>query len=292
MNLTLLYTILALSAMGTISAIVLYFVSKKFHVQEDPRISKVNDVLPGVNCGACGYTGCRAFAEAIIQSDMPGTLFCPVGGDDCMKEISSILGIETKEVVRMIPVVRCNGACENRPRTSRFDGPSSCAVLLTLYDGDTGCSYGCLGQGDCAESCKFGAITMDPVTRLPVIDDSKCVSCGACVESCSKNLISMRPAGPRDRKIYVACKSEDRGGVARKYCSVACIGCGKCVQVCPFDAITIENNLATIDPEKCKLCRKCVPVCPTKAIVEVNFPPRKPKPESIDEIGKKLATGS
>jgi len=275
MNLTLISTILTLSAMGSVAAIILYFVSRKFYVHEDPRIDQINDILPGANCGGCGYAGCRAFAEAIVSAGNLEGFSCPVGGSQCMEEISKVLGVEAAEVVPLIPVVHCNGTCENRPRTSRFDGASSCAVVLSLYDGDTGCSYGCLGQGDCVASCEFGAMSMNPVAMLPEVNDDKCVACGACVRACSRNLISMHKRHPKNRKIYVSCKSEEKGGLARKSCSVACIGCGKCVNICPFDAIIIENNLASIDPDKCRMCRKCVDVCPTGAIMEVNFPPRK-----------------
>ena len=132
-------------------------------------------------------------------------------------------------------------------------------------------------MGDCVTVCDFDAIHMNPLTGLPEVIDEKCVACGACVEACPKNLIELRKKAPKDRKIYVSCRNMDKGGVARKACSVACIGCGKCQKECNFDAITIENNLAFIDSDKCKLCRKCVSVCPTNAIIELNFPPRKIK---------------
>jgi len=198
-----------------------------------------------------------------------------------MDNIARILGRTADVSIKKIAVVRCNGTCENRPRTNIYDGASKCTIAAALYGGDTGCSFGCLGLGDCVDSCLFDAIHINPETMLPEVVEDKCTACGACVKACPKNLIELRKQGPKSRRIYVSCMNKDKGGVARKSCEVACIGCSKCQQVCPFDAITIENNLAYIDDDKCRLCRKCVPVCPTNSILELNFPPRKePKEET------------
>ncbi len=270
-------TVLTLAILGTVAALVLYFVAQKFKVFEDPRIDQVEEVLPAANCGGCGFPGCRAFAEALVKSDDISALNCPVGGAETMKAAAGILGKEVAESDPMIAVVRCNGSCDNRPRTNKYDGATSCAVAASLYGGETGCSFGCLGCGDCVEACSFDAIYMDEKTGLPVVKDN-CVACGACVDACPKNIIELRKAGPKGRRVFVSCINQDKGGVAKKACSVACIGCKKCQKECPFDAITVENNIAYIDYNKCKLCRKCVAVCPTGAIHEVNFPPKKEKP--------------
>ncbi len=277
MSMTIVYTMITLSAIGAAAAVILYFVAQKFKVYEDPRIDEVESALPGANCGGCGYAGCRAFAEACVKENDLSALFCPVGGNDCMSDVAGVLGLEAVAQDPRVAVVRCNGTCEHRPKTNQFDGASSCAVASSLYSGDTGCQYGCLSHGDCVASCDFDAIHMNPETGLPEVVDDKCVACGACVEACPKDLIELRKKAKKDRKIYVSCRNEDKGGVARKACSVACIGCSKCFKVCPFDAITMNNNLAFIDSDKCKLCRKCVVECPTSAIVELNFPPRKVK---------------
>lgn len=277
MSMTIVYTIVSLSAIGTLSAVILYFVAQKFKVYEDPRIDDVEKALPGANCGGCGFAGCRAFAEACVKADELSGLFCPVGGNENMTSVAGILGKEAVAQTPKVAVVRCNGTCEHRPKTNHFDGAVSCAVASSLYAGETGCQYGCLGCGDCVTACDFDAIHMNPETGLPEVDDAKCVACGACVVACPKTLIELRKKGPKDRKIYVSCRNEDKGGVAKKACDVACIGCSKCFKVCAYDAITMGNNLAFIDADKCKLCRKCVTECPTNAIIEVNFPPRKPK---------------
>ncbi len=250
-----------------------------------PVAGKVESALPGANCGGCGYAGCRAFAETCVSKNDLSGLFCPVGGNDCMAGVAEILGLEPIVQEPRVAVVRCNGTCEHRPKTNKFDGATSCAIASSLYSGDTGCQFGCLGHGDCVAACDFDAIHMNPETGLPEVDDDKCVACGACVTACPKKLIELRKKAPKNRKIYVACRNEEKGGMARKACSVACIGCGKCEKECNYGAITIANNLAFIDSDKCKLCRKCVSVCPTSAIIELNFPPRKvtvaePKTES------------
>ena len=281
MNVVLI-TIISLGALGSLSAIILYFVAQKFKVFEDPRIDQVEEVLPAANCGGCGFPGCRAFAEALVKADDISDLNCPVGGADTMTAAAGILGKEVTAAAPMVAVLRCNGTCDNRPKTSNYDGASSCTIASTLYGGETGCSFGCFGLGECVDACDFNAMYMDEKTGLPVIIEDNCVSCGACVTACPKNIIELRKKGPKSRRIYVSCVNKDKGAPAKKACSAACIGCGKCVKTCPFDAITMENNLAYIDYEKCKLCRKCVDVCPTNAITELNFPPKKPKVEKAE----------
>ncbi len=274
----LLITIISLCAIGVLSAIILFLVAKKFNVEEDPRIDTVCELLPGANCGGCGFPGCRGLAEAAVKADTLDGIMCPVGGAPVMEQIAAALGREVVAQAPKVAVVRCNGSCSNRPRTSKFDGARSCAIIASVYGGETDCSYGCLGCGDCVSACQFGAIAMNPETGLPVVDDEKCVACGACVKACPKMVIELRNKGPKNRRLYVSCINKDKGGVARKACSAACIGCSKCVKECAFDAIKVENNVAYIDFNKCKLCRKCAAVCPTGAIKLVNLAPLPPTP--------------
>lgn len=279
----ILTAVAVLCIIGAVSSAILYVISQRFKTIEDPRIEQVLEALPAANCGGCGFPGCNGFASAIVKSDTMDGFYCPVGGQTTMDNIARILGRTADVSTKKIAVVRCNGTCEHRPRTNIYDGASNCAIAAALYGGDTGCSFGCLGLGDCVDSCLFDAIHINPETMLPEVVEDKCTACGACVKACPKNLIELRKQGPKSRRIYVSCMNKDKGGIARKSCEVACIGCSKCQQVCPFDAITIENNLAYIIDDKCRLCRKCVPVCPTNSILELNFPPRK---ESKEEIAK------
>jgi len=273
MSQIIIYTIITLVAIGAAAAIILYFVAQKFKVYEDPRIDEVEEALPAANCGGCGFPGCRNFAETLVKSDSWDDLFCPVGGNEVMANAASIMGKEAIEQAPKVAVVRCNGTPEFRPRVTEYDGAPTCAIAHSLYSGEGGCPFGCLGCGDCVVVCNFDAIHMDPLTDLPVVVDDKCTACGACVDACPRNIIELRKKNKKDRKIFVSCINEEKGAVAKKNCSVACIGCSKCFKVCKYDAITMENNKAFIDSEKCVLCRKCVPECPTDAILELNFPP-------------------
>lgn len=274
MNLILI-AILSLGCIGAVGAIILYFVAQKFKVFEDPRIGEVEEVLPAANCGGCGFPGCKGFAEACVKADSLDELMCPVGGAAVMEEVAHILGLSAVAADPKVAVVRCAGSCDNRLRTNIYDGAVSCAVASSLYGGDTDCSYGCLGLGDCVKVCNFDAIFINPETKLAEVIEDKCTACGACVKACPKFIIELRKKGPKSRRIYVSCVNKDKGAVAKKSCEVACIGCSKCFKVCAFDAITMSNNLAYIDPNACKLCRKCVEECPTSAIIELNFPARK-----------------
>ena len=282
---SIIWTIAVLAGLGLILALLLFMLAKKFKVEEDPRIDEVEKVMPGANCGGCGFAGCRAFADSAVKAPNLDNHFCPVGGNEVMKQVAAILGYEVKEKAPQVAVVRCNGTCELRPRTNTYDGAQSCKVKAALYAGDTGCSWGCLGCGDCVEACQFGALSMNPETGLPVVDESKCTACGACVKTCPKSIIELRAKGPRGMRVFVSCMNKDKGPAAKKACGAACIGCGICVKTCTHDAIVLENNIAYIDFAKCKLCRECEAMCPTGAIHGVGFP----KPLDKETIKARIA---
>ena len=278
----LVLTILTLSVLGAILAVILYFVAQRFKVEEDPRIDEVEKMLPGANCGGCGFAGCRSMSEALVKMDDISTLYCPVAGASTMVSIASYLGKSAAEKGPMVATMRCGGSCDKRAKVNCYDGARSCAVVNSLYTGESACAYGCLGYGDCAAACQFGAIVKNPETGLVEIDADKCTACGACVKACPKALIEMRKKWPKNRAIYVACRSKRRGAVVMKACKAGCIGCGKCAKVCPFGAISMDGSLAYIDAEKCKLCRKCVNECPTGAIHIVNMEPLPKEPKVVE----------
>lgn len=278
----ILIAVAVLGAIGLIAALVLFVCSKKFAVKEDPRIGQVAELLPGANCGGCGFPGCGGFADALVKAADAGSLdgmLCPVGGADVMSKAADLLGMAIANSEPKVAVVRCNGACEHRPKIAEYSGLMTCSAMHACGTGETACGFGCLGCGDCVTACTFGAITINEETGLPVVDEEKCTSCGACVKACPRNIIELRKKGPKNRRVYVSCVNKDKGAVSMKACKVSCIGCGKCAKECAFDAIKVEGNVAYIDADKCRLCRKCEKACPTHAIVAVNFP----APKKVEE---------
>ena len=268
MNLILI-ALIVLGVIGAVGSLVLYLVAKKFYVYEDPRVGQVEEVLPGANCGGCGFPGCHGMADACVKASSLDGLLCPVGGAETMAKIAGILGMEAAASEPKIAVVRCAGDHCARPKVSNYDGAKSCAVANATFPGETGCAFGCLGLGDCVKACQFDAIKMNPETGLPVVDGEKCVACGACAKACPKIVLEIRKKSAmakQEKRVWVSCINKDKGAAARKACANACIGCGKCQKTCKFEAITVENNVAYIDPEKCKACGLCVSECPTGAI--------------------------
>lgn len=276
----ILIAVIVLGGIALVSAVVLYVCSKKFAVHEDPRLAQVSALLPGANCGGCGYPGCSGMAAALVKGADAGSLdglYCPVGGASVMGQVADLLGMAVANTEPKVAVVRCNGTCELRPRIAGYDGLRTCTAMHSCGAGETACGYGCLGCGDCVKACAFGAISINPETGLPEVDEDKCTGCGACAKACPRHIIELRKKGVKGRRVYVRCVNKDKGAAAMKACKAACIGCGKCEKACQFGAITIENNVSYIDPNKCRLCRKCVEVCPTHAIIAVNFPAPRPK---------------
>ena len=258
-----------LGGIALLSALFLFLTAKKFHVQVDHRVEDVTAILPGINCGSCGYPGCSGLAQAFVKASESGNLaglYCPPGGKDTAESVSSYLGLAPEVKEPTVAVLRCGGSILAAPVRLAYDGPPRCSLAHNLSAGESGCPFGCLRLGDCEVSCDYGAISMDKTTGLPVVDDDKCISCGACVKACPRSLFQIRPRGVPGR-VWVSCRSLEKGPVAMKTCKVACIACGKCVKICPSDAIILENNLAYIDPIKCTSCGKCVAVCPTGSIL-------------------------
>lgn len=254
-----LYTVLIVGGIGLVLAIVLSLASKFFAVPTDEKIEKIRECLPGANCGACGYSGCDGYAEALANGAEPN--LCTPGGTATATALSEVLGVEI-EAIKKIAVVHCHHSLDKATSAFAYSGAATCSAASLMYGGPLDCKYGCLGFGDCIKVCDFGALSL--VDGNIVVDREKCGACGKCVTACPKGIISIERA---DATYYVACSNKNKGAASRKMCSAACIGCGKCAKVCPSGAITVNDNLAVIDPEKCTGCGECERNCPTKAIL-------------------------
>ena len=265
----ILIDLLTLIAIALLASVILYFVSQKFQVTEDPRIAEVEEMLPQANCGACGRAGCHDFAVACTKCTPQGftKLFCPVGGQKVMNKIAVYMGMEAAIKEDTVAVLRCNGSCKNAPDKVDYNGIQFCRIANNISSGQSGCPDGCLRLGDCIKVCKFGALKLDAQTGLPKVNENKCTSCGACVNICPRGLFEIRPKNKKDGRIYVACRNRQKGALARKNCSVACIGCMKCTKICPD--VLVENNLSYI-PDSVSAAdfgQKLADACPTGAII-------------------------
>ena len=253
-------TILIVSGLGLACGVVLVIASKLMAVPVDTTVETLRAALPGANCGACGYAGCDAYAAALAQGGVKTNL-CTPGGDSVSRKLSEILGVAYEDVEEQKAFMRCNGDFDTSEYIMEYDGPKTCKACNSFYQGRRTCTHGCLGFGDCAEVCKFNALTI--VNGLAVIDRAACTGCGACAKICPNHIIGVASDKAR---VHVACSSHDKGAYTRKVCTAGCIGCMKCQKTCEFDAIKVTDNLAAIDPAKCTNCGKCVEVCPTKVI--------------------------
>lgn len=256
----ILFATLAIGVIGLVVGIGLVTASKKFYVEPDDRVSGVRECLRGSNCGACGYAGCDALAEAIVLGEAHMDA-CPGITTENIAKIAAILGKTTVSQVPHIACVRCRGNCNATKPKANYVGISDCRAAMLTGLSFASCTVGCLALGSCVKVCPQEAITVsDGVAH---VDRKKCIGCGLCAKACPMNLIVMQE---RHASVYVLCSNRDKGALVRKTCQNGCIGCGICVKNCPHGAISIENNLAVVDQSKCVGCRSCLEVCPTKAI--------------------------
>ncbi len=261
--------IILVASVGLIFGIVLTVASKVMYVPVDEVVAKVREALPGANCGACGFSGCDGYAAAFGDDKSTPVNKCPVGGPELITTLSDILGVEADASAPPVAVVMCQGDKSVASDIMKYGSKMTCSGAAQLFGGGKSCASGCLGLGDCVRSCDFGALSI--VNGLAVIDRELCVGCGVCAKECPKSIIEILT---KDDRVSVRCKSTDKGAKVMKSCKKGCIGCKKCVSACKFDAIQVENNLATIDYEKCKNCGLCAKECPTGAIIVI---PKEPK---------------
>ncbi len=252
--------IIIVGVIGLLAGIVLAVASIVMAVPKDEKAEALEAVLPGANCGACGYSGCPGYAAAMAKGEaQPG--LCSPGGAAVAAQCGEILGSGAVSMEKKAAVVHCMGSADNTEEKMNYDGLSSCTAATQLAGGASSCRFGCLGLGDCLRACDYGAIEI--CNGLAVINQDRCVACGKCAAACPKSLIRIEPVKPL---AVVRCSSCDKGRDTMKACKVGCIGCMKCQKTCEFGAITVKNGLASVDPEKCTGCGQCAEACPRHII--------------------------
>lgn len=273
-----------LGGMGLLFGLILAIVSKIFYVETDPRLDALNEALPGANCGGCGYAGCGAYAEAVLNGEAQIGL-CASGGNDAAATMAAVMGVKAEKVERRVAMVRCSGEkvydkdgnlLSGAKIKAEYEGFKDCRAASKVGgNGPLSCKFGCLGFGSCVKACKYGAIRI--VNGVAKVDEDLCVGCMACAKACPRDLII--PVEPY-RNVVIACASLAKGAVTNRGCTTGCIGCGLCTKICPQDAIKVEKNLAIIDYSKCDNCGLCATVCPRHLI-------RDSKVEHLPEVNLK-----
>ena len=257
---TIVLAVGSVTVLGLLCAVMLAVASKVMAVEVDERVTGVRELLPGANCGACGYSGCDGYAQALVDEEVMTNL-CTPGGDKTSKEISALLGLEAADVIESFAVVFCTG--DNAATQNRMDysGIMTCAAAKQLYGGQGSCLFGCLGFGDCAAVCPMDAVCIE--NGLARIDRRRCNGCRLCTMACPNNVILMDYS---ESTAAVLCMNTEKGAVVRKKCTSGCIGCMRCVKSCPSEAIAMKENLAVVDQSKCTGCGLCTEVCNPKCI--------------------------
>ena len=267
---TVIMVLIVMGGLGTVFGLVLAFANKKFAMEVNPLIHEVEDILPKGQCGACGYAGCAAYAEAVVENKEVPPNLCVPGKDAVAKLVAEITGKKAEDVEPRIAHIRCTGSLGKAKLNYTYKGVRECKAASLIQGGPKGCQHGCIGFGTCVSNCPFGAMTMG-VDGLPKVDANICTGCGKCAEVCPKIVIELIPTSAL---VEVSCNSKDKGALARKVCSAnPCLGCGICAKNCNYGAIEIKNNLAFVNTQICtEKCKEvtCTAKCPTGAIQITN----------------------
>ncbi|MDD5450687.1 MAG: RnfABCDGE type electron transport complex subunit B [Desulfovibrionales bacterium] len=258
--------IVAMGALGLGLSVVLGVAAKVFYIYVDPRIGAVTDVLPGANCGGCGYAGCSDCAAAIVEGKAPVNA-CKAGGAGTAAAVAQVLGVSAAVGEREVARIFCKGDSAKAERKFKYMGINDCRAAMLVSSGDKSCSYGCLGLGTCVANCPFGALSMGE-DGLPKVDDEKCTACGTCVKVCPRHIPKVVPVS---QKAASLCSSHDVGKLVKEICDAGCLGCGLCKKACPEKAIEIVKFLSVVDAKKCTGCGACFEKCPTGIIQSLVF---------------------
>ena len=283
MDTTIIYAAIAIGGLGIAAALALGVAARVFYVEVDPLVVQIEEALPGANCGGCGYVGCQEYAQAVAGEEAPMTL-CGPGGTGCAQKIAAIMGKEIKETWPFKAVVHCAAKRDQRLQQQPYFGEQSCAAA-NLVPGVQGCTYGCLGLGDCFDVCEYGAIDM--IEGLAVINPDKCTGCKACVSACPRGIITMVPFKTQAVMI-VACSNKDKGPIVKEVCSVGCIGCSACAK--PSEGLmTMVDNLPVVDYDKYDAATDLsasIKKCPRESLVYIGHPEKREEtgepPERIE----------
>ena len=249
MSFSIISALIIVGGLGLIFGLGLGLASKIFRIEKDPRIQKIESVLPGANCGACGAPGCPAFAEGVVEGKYDVTN-CVAGGETVAQAIAEIMGIKAESVEPKIAVIQCQGGNKTSEKRAIYQGIEDCTAATLINNADKGCIYGCLGYGSCVAVCPFDALSMGD-DGLPVVDEEKCTGCGKCVEACPRGIITLIP---KSQEVYLGCISQDFGKAVKSVCKVGCIGCGLCARekIVENEIITMEGKLPVIHTKKSK----------------------------------------
>jgi len=267
-----------LAILSVAMAYVLGWANRAFHVHVDPKVESVLDALPGANCGGCGYVGCSEYAEAVVRGDAPVNL-CAPGGPSCAEALAAILGVSIEVSLPYRAVVHCAARREQRLGRTEYHGEMTCTAA-NLVAGVQGCTYGCLGFGDCTRACPYDAIHV--IDGLATVDYERCVGCGACARACPRNIITMVPF-KAERVLVVACSNHDAGKDVQRVCDVGCVACKACQRASSL--FTVEDNLSVIDydaynPANLGDALAAMKKCPRRRLTFVG----KPLPEDLEAV--------
>jgi len=292
MDFSITSALIILGGLGLIFGACLAVASRVFHVEKDPRVSEIEDILPGANCGACGAPGCSGFAAGVVENKYPAN-GCTVGGDDVARKVAAIMGVEAESVLPKVAVVRCGGDVDQCLQRADYHGIQDCRAAVLVGNGAKACVYGCLGMGSCVDACQFDALKMGE-KGLPIVDEEKCVACGDCVEACPRSIMELVP---RDQKVFIACMSKDFGKAVKSVCKVGCIGCGLCAnpKTTENEVITMDGKLPVIHHERCSdswlNLQNAVQKCPTRSFGVRDVDEDAEKSEETEKAEEAVETG-
>lgn len=232
--------LLVLCGIGLVMAGLLAIGRKVFAVEVDKKFELLMDILPGANCGGCGFPGCSGYANALVAGTALPTA-CPPGGANLAEEIGIILGVQVEATEPMTALIACAGGDNAAPARSQYNGVLDCKAAHGVAGGPKSCAYGCLGMGSCIDACAFDAIYKTSNGLVRVIPE-KCTGCKKCIETCPRNIIKMVP---KKATVHVLCNNPQKAKAVKAVCSVGCTGCKLCLK--QSKAIEVNGALAVVN---------------------------------------------